>query len=160
MNYTKLSDTSKVWIYQSNRTFSAKEITEINELGQQFVTAWNAHGQKLSASFDLLYDRFMVLMVDENEAHASGCSIDSSVGFIKKIEQQYQVNLMDRMNVAYISNDEIATTHLHQMQNLIAEQLIDDETIVFNNLVSTKKEFISHWKTPIKSSWHAKMLVL
>jgi hypothetical protein len=160
MNYTTLSDTSKVWIYQSNRTFSAKEITEINALGQQFVAGWNAHGQKLSASFDLLYDRFIVLMVDENSAHASGCSIDSSVGFIKKIEQQYQVNLMDRMNVAYLKDEVIATTPLHQMQNLLAEHLIDDGTIVFNNLVSTKKDFMSNWKTPIKSSWHAKMLVL
>jgi hypothetical protein len=35
---------------------------------------------------------------------------------------------------------------------------INDDTIVFNNLVSTKAEFETNWETPLKDSPFAKFM--
>ena len=78
------SPQSKVWVYQSNREFTASETEEIKKIGLLFTRDWTAHGSQLNASLDILYNRFIVVMVDENDASASGCSIDKSLAFIKK----------------------------------------------------------------------------
>ena len=83
------SPQSKVWVYQSNREFNTAETEEIKKIGLLFTRDWTAHGSQLNASLDILYNRFIVLMVDENDASASGCSIDKSLAFIKNIEQQF-----------------------------------------------------------------------
>ena len=90
------SPQSKVWVYQSSRPFSDSEIIALNNKLKQFSVQWTAHNQQLLASGNVMYDRFIVLMVDESQTMASGCSIDTSVHFIKQLEQDYKIELFNR----------------------------------------------------------------
>ncbi len=157
-NYNELSPQSRVWIYQSNRPFSDSETTNIQQELSTFSQQWAAHGRGLKAYGKLYFQQFIVLMVDESQQGASGCSIDSSVHFLKNLQQKYGVNLFDRMNMAYrTSSNQVATANRTGFQQLVNEGTINDDTIVFNNLVRNKEEFETKWEVPMQESWHKRM---
>jgi len=149
---------ARVWVYQSNKVLSDAEVTDLKAEGEKFVSGWSAHGAALNASFDVLYNRFIVLAVDEKQALASGCSIDKSVHFIKSIEQQFGLNLFDRMQVAYKKGTEILACSLSEFEKLAAAKEVDEHTIVFNNMISTKAAFDNEWEVPVKNSWQNRVL--
>lgn len=154
MNYKEMPPDSRVWIYQSTRGLSQKEIEEINIKGQDFIEQWTAHGKLLKASFEIFYDRFLIFFVDEKQAIASGCSIDKSVNFVKEIEKKFNLNLFDRMAVAYKKGNEIISCRLNEFEKLLQKGIVNENTIVFNNLVQSKAEFDKSWEVPVKESWH------
>ena len=158
MNYQSMPDTSRLWVYQSNRILNDIEVNEINKMVQHFVPSWDAHGALLSSDITVFHNLFIVISVDENVAQISGCAIDKSVGFIKRVEQQLNINLFDRMAVAYQKDNAIEICSINQFQELINQGIVDAQTIVFNNIVTTKKEFESNWNIPLHKSWHKRML--
>ena len=87
--FETLPEESKVWIYQSNRKFTDEEFAAIETDLKTFVENWAAHGTGLEASFELKYNRFIILAVNQENQIATGCSIDSSVQFIQSLEQKY-----------------------------------------------------------------------
>ena len=158
MDYKRLADHSRVWIYQSDRVLSDEEVTEINNYGKQFIQNWSAHGSELEAAFEVFHHRFIVLFADESKVLASGCSIDSSVRFIKDIQNAYQLNLFDRLNIAFMQSGRIDTMRMTDFQTALDSAKLKPDTLVFNNLVETKKEFEESWVVPLKDSWHKQML--
>jgi hypothetical protein len=97
------------------------------------------------------------LIVDETQAGASGCSIDKSVHFMKKVEQQFGINLFDRFNLAYRDGEQVLSLPRHDFEALLKEGKIDKQTIVFNNLVQNLAELHSKWEVPFKDSWHVQL---
>lgn len=160
MDLQSMPDNSRVWVYQSNRILNDAEVIEINKMAQHFVPGWDAHGALLAASIKVYHQLFIVIMVDESVTQISGCAIDKSVAFINKIEQQLNIHLFDRMIIAYKNNNVIETCTMQEFQDLANKGLINEQTLVFNNLVNTKKEFDSNWIIPLNKSWHKRMLHL
>ncbi len=159
MNTIKdMPNDARLWVYQSNRKLSDNEVDEIKKIGINFIAEWSAHGASLKASFDILYNLFIVITVDEKQALASGCSIDKSVHFIKKIEQKFNLNLFDRMRVAYKNGTEISSCSLSEFEKLANQKIVDESTIVFNNMVTTKLGFDNSWEIPLKQSWQNRVL--
>jgi hypothetical protein len=156
---SKMPPHSKVWVYQSNRPFTASEAEIIISSGNNFIAEWAAHGASLKASFDIIYNQFIVIAVDEQQALASGCSIDKSVKFIKETEQQFNLNLFDRLQVAYRKADEIAVCSLSAFEKLAEQGLVTETTVVFNNMITTKSAFDTKWEVPLKQSWQSRVLV-
>ncbi|MFD0939515.1 ABC transporter ATPase [Pedobacter boryungensis] len=145
---------SKVWIYQSNREFTAAEAEEIQQKLDVFTAQWKAHGHQLKAKAEIPYNFFIVLIVDQDSASATGCSIDSSVRVIKEIENTYGVDLFDRFNMAYKLNDQIYLNTKEDFETLITIKKIGPQTIVFNNMVQTLAEYEEKWEVPLENSWH------
>lgn len=155
----QMPNEARIWVYQSNRLLSNAEVDDIRRSGIEFIADWSAHGAALKASFDILYNRFIVIAVNEKQTLASGCSIDKSVKFIKELEQQFDLNLFDRLQVAYRKGDEILTCHLNEFEKLATQGAVNGSTIVFNNMITTKAAFDKEWEVPLKNSWQKKVLV-
>lgn len=151
---------SRVWVYQSDREFTLQETEEIQNLMKEFISSWASHGTQLNAAGEVMYNRFIVLFVDESVKDATGCSIDKSVAFIKALEQQFQTNLMNRLNLAYRENGEIKTLKMNEFQNKIQNGELNENVIVFNNLVQSKQEFINNWEVPAHQSWHKNLFLV
>ena len=49
--YKNLPQNSRVWIYQSDRKFTAKEIEFISVRAEDFINQWTRHGDDLKGSF-------------------------------------------------------------------------------------------------------------
>ncbi len=149
------SPQSKVWIYQSSRQFSLTEAEEIQGKLNAFTAQWKAHGHQLAAKAEMPYRFFIVLIVDQDSAAATGCSIDASVRVIKEIENTYGVDLFNRFNMAYKLDDEVHVTSKEDFETLITIKKITPQTIVFNNLVQTLAEYEQKWEVPLADSWHS-----
>ena len=158
MNYKDLPGDTRVWIYQSDRKLSDSEIEAIKEQGDNFIDNWAAHGEKLEAAFEVLHSQFLIIFADEDEAKASGCSIDRSVHFIKNLEQEYSVSLLNRTLIAYKVDDEIVTLPQEEFVELVAQGTLNKDTIVFNNLVTTKQDLETKWEVPLRESWHKDLM--
>ena len=154
VDFDIISEESRVWIYQSNRTLSPLEIIEIEDKIKDFLISWTAHGSDLQASFLIKYNRFIVISLNESFNIATGCSIDSSVRFIQYLEKLYDVSLLDKMNVSYRHGEFIAHKPLIEFKKMIKNRSISKKTIVFNNLINNKSEFLNNWEVPIEESWH------
>ncbi len=150
--------TSKVWIYQSSRELNATEVNEIENSLKLFSKEWTAHKQELKAIGTVLLNRFVVLMVDESLNLASGCSIDSSVKFIRGLESQYQLSLLDRSVLLFEENGNQKEVLLSQLNEKISNGEILPTTFYFNNTVTTLAEMKTNWKIPVKDSWMASKL--
>jgi len=158
IKFDKLPDSSRIWIYQSNRKLSDSEVLAIEPKIKMFLKSWTAHGKQLEASYQIKYNRFIVLGLNQENASASGCSIDASVNFIQTIEKEYTLDLLDKMNVTYYNGEFIAHKSLVDFKKMAKAKSISKNTIVFNNLVNTKLDYLENWEVPAKDSWHARFL--
>ncbi|MBT8293082.1 MAG: ABC transporter ATPase [Eudoraea sp.] len=158
VNFDSLTETARVWIYQANRSFSEKELVEISDALDRFISEWTAHGSDLKAGYEIKYKRFIIIALDQDFASASGCSIDASVHFIQELEKKYNVDLLDKMNVSYKQGTHIAYKPLGDFKKMAKDRAISKKTIVFNNLVTNKHEYINHWEVPASESWHSRFL--
>ncbi|GGW96671.1 hypothetical protein [Salegentibacter mishustinae] len=156
--FENLPDSSRVWIYQANRSFTNEELEEIQSRLDQFVTQWTAHGADLQAGYLIKYKRFIILALDQQINAATGCSIDASVHFIQQLEKEFNVDLLDKMNVSYKQGEFIAYKSLTDFRKMAKQKAVSPKTIVFNNLVNNKAEFLSDWEVPASESWHKRFL--
>ena len=151
------SENSRVWVYQADRQLTDNEALQIKVLLDNFTTGWTAHNNQLKAKAEIRYNRFLILIVDEGQAGASGCSIDKSVHFMQQIEAQFGINLFDRFNLAYRDGSEVVSAPRNRFEELIKEGKINNDTIVFNNLVQNLIELNTKWEVPFKDSWHVQL---
>ncbi|WP_339874157.1 ABC transporter ATPase [Olleya marilimosa] len=158
VDFNTLPETSRVWIYQSNRSFSDTELEEIKSKLDIFIESWTAHGSDLKAGYDIRYKRFIILALDQEVNKATGCSIDASVTFIQQLEKLYNVDLLDKMNVSYKQGEFVAHKTLTDFRKMAKEKAVSKNTIVFNNLVTNIEELNESWEVPASESWHNRFL--
>ncbi|MDF2478627.1 MAG: transporter ATPase [Massilibacillus sp.] len=147
----------RIWIYQADRILTVEEGQQIAVELSAFAEQWKVHGKPLSASAELCDNLFIILKVDEDIAAASGCSVDSSVRFLKGIEDRYHVQLFDRMQFAYKSTNGVVVANREEFEKLLAAGEIDDNTLVFDNTITYDHQLDSAWIVPFKESWHKRL---
>ncbi len=158
VDFNTLPEESRVWIYQANRSFTDEEITEIDSKLDTFIKNWTAHGSNLQSGYEIKYKRFIIIALNQELNKATGCSIDASVHFIQQLEKDYNVDLMDKMNVSYKQGEFIAYKTLLDFKKMAKEKAVSKNTIVFNNLVVNIAEYHENWEVPASESWHSRFL--
>ena len=158
VDFETLPEESRIWIYQSNRPFTDEELSEVEEKLRAFLTEWTAHGQNLNAGYKIVYKRFIVIALNQHLNKATGCSIDASVRFIQQLEADYNVDLMDKMNVTYKQGEYITYKSLLDFKKMAKDKAVSKNTVVFNNLVTNIAEFNENWEVPASESWHSRFL--
>tara|TARA_B100000575_G_scaffold288375_1_gene288309 strand:- start:22926 stop:23408 length:483 start_codon:yes stop_codon:yes gene_type:complete len=158
IDFDKISDNSRIWIYQSNRDFVSEEIEIINVKTINFLNNWKAHGKELETSFSIIHNRFLIIAVNEEVNPIGGCSIDYSLHLVKDISQSIDLDLLDRLNVNLILDNKIKSLKLVDLKNKIKDRKISPDTIVYNTMINTKKELFSNFKISLSSSWLSKFL--
>ncbi len=157
-DFKNLPGDSRIWIYQANRKLREEEVGRIATKTKTFLEQWTAHGSDLEAGFEIRYNRFIVIGLNQENATASGCSIDASVNFIQSLEKEFNVDFLDKMNVTFYSGDYIAHKTLSEFRKMAKARSVSKNTVVFNNLVITKSDYLENWEVPAKDSWHSRFL--
>lgn len=156
---TQLPAHARVWIYAAERALNSAEAALALEKSQAFVQQWAAHGHQLLADAKLLHDRFLVLMVDEQQAGASGCSIDSSVHFVQQLGAQLDIDFFNRMVFHYRdAAGEVQSLSRPAFKQAYADGTITDDATVFDPLVKNVGELNSIFEKPLAQSWHSRMV--
>ncbi|MCB9193692.1 MAG: ABC transporter ATPase [Flavobacteriales bacterium] len=149
---------ARVWIYKSPRDLGQAEQKLIRERGNEFTAGWAAHGASLDACVEVLHDRFVVIAADEEQALASGCSIDKSVGFIKQLEMDLNLTLTDRMVMVYEKDGRAVSCRLQELPGLVREGTISPATLVYDDLVTTVGELDQRFLVPLHDSWMSRFM--
>ena len=98
VDFKLLSDSSKLWVFQSDKIISpSNQKILINEISP-FLTDWSSHGAEIKSSFEIRYGLFLIISVDEEINSASGCSIDKLTNFIIRISNETGVDFFNRLN--------------------------------------------------------------
>ncbi len=150
---------SKLWIYQSNRTFTMSELFKIEELLENFIEQWKSHGAPVKGFATALYGQFIILMADESYTTVGGCSTDSSVHVIKAIEKLIGVQMFNRELLAFWVKDKVQTIPMAQVAYAIENGILNGDTLYFNNLVANKADMETKWMQPISESWLGKKYI-
>jgi hypothetical protein len=151
--FESLPENSRIWIYQSSRKFNSAELLIISDALSAFTEQWKVHGIPMPSSFEIRFNQFIILAADENSTAASGCSIDDSVRMIKLLGEKLGVELFDRTRIAFKKENEIITIPLDELKRKYLEGVWSNQTLVVNNLISTKRELSGGWLIPAEASW-------
>ena len=158
VDYSIIPQDAKVWIYPSNRKFYPNEIDVIEEKVKTFVENWKADDENFKASYKFLYNRFIVLVADDEASPLKNSDVDTSVSFILELQKDYNVELLDKMNVCFKQGEFVQYKDLKDFKKLVKNRAVTAKTIVFDNLISTKQDFDNFWEVSIEESWYSRFL--
>jgi hypothetical protein len=151
--FPQLPDTSRVWIYTTNKVLGPSDQQIIAERLEQFVRSWQSHQKDVVASFTIIKNRFVVLATDDANQDVSGCGIDKSVHAIAALENELQISLLDKSTIYFEKDGEIFPVPLPKIKDAIASLRIDTGTFFYNTLVFNKKELNSGFHCPVVEGW-------
>ena len=147
---------ARVWIYQSVSPLAPIQVDIIRQKLNSFIDSWESHGEKILGSWNILHDHFIVITVDEDAKSASGCSIDKSVNVIKEIEDQLGISLTDRSLIPVNNKNNLTFIKFNEIKKQISAGSINEDSLVFNNNVTSLKELNEQWILPSRKSWISK----
>jgi len=143
----------RIWIYLSDKKISGELHTLITKDCTNFINEWNAHGTKLDSCFKIVHEHFLIFEVNEENHHASGCSIDKQVHLVKQLEQKFGISLLNRLLVAYRLNNEVIVKPAHEIKQDIKNNLLPPDTITFDISITNSLQFETEFEKPISSTW-------
>ncbi|MBK8193951.1 MAG: ABC transporter ATPase [Lewinellaceae bacterium] len=152
------SPESRIWVYTANRPLTETEAQHTQQALDVFTRQWTAHNQALKARAEVFQNQILLLMVDETNAGASGCSIDKSVHFLENLGKDLQVDFFDRMRFAWVEDGQVRFTDRNGLEAAAGSGRINDETGMLNTLVQTKKDLLEKWLVPFAKSWHKRLV--
>ena len=145
MYFPEFNSTSKVWVYTANRLLTSNEQKFIVAEMDLFLGSWAAHGSGLKADGVLAHNQFIILTVDESATGASGCSIDSSVKFIKAIGNELNIDFFDRLNLVLEKNGVFKRSHISELKKF-------EGWNVFNPMITDLTGLRTNWKQEVAKS--------
>lgn len=148
-----LSGASRVWVYQNNRPFTPDEEKAITVHLKQFTADWMSHNRPVNGWATVLFRQFILVMADDTMDRLCGSAVDSAIRLIKELEQQYDLQLMDRLQMGFVKKEEILIIPMNEVEKALAAKEISHDTLFFNNAVATKEELLNHWILPLDHSY-------
>ena len=103
--FPELPDSSRIWLHLANRKLVASEEQFLKEELTIFLDSGSAHGKRLKCNATLLFSQYLIFSVDENIESASGCSIDSSVHFAKRMGSELGIDFFTRLEVLVVEGN-------------------------------------------------------
>ena len=153
IRFDEIDFDARLWIYQANRALTDHEVSLVSQTLEAALDGWEAHTQPLLASGKVYHNRFVIIAVDESNEMPSGCSIDKSVHWLQELGARLDVDFFDR-SVAYVDESgHVKTLPVGEVKHAIANEVIVSSTPVFDNLMSTKAQWMKRWKVPASDSW-------
>ncbi len=153
VDFKQLPDEAKLWIFPSSRKFYPQEIEGVKEKIEDFLSDWDDQGILIRCSFQLEYDRFIIIAVDDSLNSLSLEAHNLLITFIQELEKTFEVVLMDKMNVCYKQGEFVQYKDLIEFKKMMKAKGVSQKTIVFNNMITNKVDFKYNWEINIMDSW-------
>jgi hypothetical protein len=154
IDFNQLPENSRLWIYGSSRIIHEEDKLKIHKIIFPFLQNWQHHGKTLSCSYTILNNHFLIVGLDETINPTGGCSMDGLQNIILKIDNNFNFNFFERLNVFLFLKNEvkcISSKDLNQIND------VDQNSLIFN-LNIEKKQDINGWLIPIRDSWCKRFL--
>jgi hypothetical protein len=158
VDYNTILEDAKVWVYPSSRKFYPTEIEEVEQKIKTFVENWKADDENFKASYQFLYNRFIIFVADVSETIITNADIDASVSFILELQETYKIELLDKMNACFKQGEFVQYKELKDFKKLVKNKAVTGKTIIFDNLVNNKEDLENFWEISLENSWYNRFL--
>ena len=158
VEFENIAPEASIWIYQANRAFSDDEQQVIARETSRFLEQWAAHGTQLKTAFDIRFNQFLILAVDQQFNHSSGCSIDGSVHFIQQLGQHLNVDFFNRTLVAFYDRGSVKIESLSEVKLKLENGKLNEGSLTFNHLIAKVKDLDDKWMVPVTETWLKKYM--
>ncbi len=152
ISFNSMPDYARIWVYQTNKNLTDLQVQTIEQFLENQINAWAAHGADLAGSVQVLYNRFVIVAVDEMQNQVSGCSIDASTRWLRELGADLNIDFFDR-SVAFLKNNQLQTVEIGKIKSLVTDEILTPETLIFNNLVPNIQEFKNNWNVKASDCW-------
>ncbi|NIJ44418.1 hypothetical protein FHR24_000857 [Wenyingzhuangia heitensis] len=155
VDFNELENNAKVFLYPSNKKFHPELLEEINTKVDDFVNQWVSK-HEIDAGYQIKYQRFIIIAINQNKPITT-LIIDELVTFIFKLQLEHEIELLDKLNVCFKQGEYVQYKDVKEFKKLIKNKSVNTNTIVFDNLINTKKELESDWELPAEDTWYSRM---
>ncbi len=101
----------------------------------------------------MAYNQFLILTADDSFNQVSGCSIDASVTFIKALESQLGVSLLNNDKVGFLIDDQVELLPFNSLMEQTKNRFIEPSTPVFDNTIQKLADFKDNWLVDSEDTW-------
>ena len=157
--FEELPDTARVWVYGVDTEIDGNSQAALLSEVDAYLRDWTAHGVPLSAGRDWRENRFLTIAVDQEQAGASGCSIDGLFRTLKSLEQRIGAGIITSGLIFFRGRDgRIRSVTRDDFTELGTDGEVDGDTEVFDLSVVTLGEWRARFTSRAADSWHASLL--
>jgi hypothetical protein len=158
VDFIEIPKWCKLWVFPSSRKFYPQEISELKTSIETFLNEWSSNEEGFNCAFQLKYDRFIIISVDDSEKKLSLKAHDKLSAFILSLEAKYEILLLDKINVCYKQGEFVQYKDLKEFKKMMKNKGVSQKTIVFNNMITSKRELEEDWEINIMDSWLGRFL--
>ena len=154
--FDSLPDSSRLWIFPADRPLSFDEQEALMRSAEAGLDDWSAHGSPVTWGCRIERGQALVIGVDETRTALTGCSIDGAIRHIRELESRFRTSLLDHGRVFFRDGERMRAVARPEFKKLVSEGTIHDDTLVYNNVITTVGE-LRHgaWELPYSHSWHS-----
>jgi hypothetical protein len=157
--FESLPDASRIWVFGSDRPVTGAAAEQLLAEVDRFLEGWRAHGEPLRCGRLWTDDRFLVVGVDQSDAHASGCSIDGLFRSLQMLEQTIGARLVGGGRVYYRDHSGVAQcVPRAELEGLVARGEVGPDTAVFDTSITDLGEWRERFERPARKTWVGELL--
>jgi len=153
VHFNLLPDQSKVWMYQSKEEFTDDQQQVIYQLAEVFLNQWESHKIPVQGSIDILDNQFIRVAAFTDEPSMCGRAQDAQVRLMKELEQELNIDLTNRMLLAFEIDGTTKVYHLNDLDSAIKNNELSAGSTFYNNLIQSKTEYNQNWKEEASKTW-------
>ncbi|MFN5884447.1 MAG: hypothetical protein ACK445_03825, partial [Bacteroidota bacterium] len=94
-----------------------------------------------------------VLALNESVNAASGCGIDKSVAFFKKLENALGILLFNRLQIEVMTAEGLIITQKQALVNMLDSGQLSSSSTTFNKQINTMGQLKTDFEIPIYKAW-------
>ncbi len=153
VQFDSLTGTSRVYYYPCSRKFYPNQVGGLTSKVERFCEDL----ADVEIGYRFVYDRFLIFFVSETTPLSIEQN-DKLVEFVLDLEKEYQVSLLDKVNVCFKQGEFVQRKEISDFKKLIKNRSVSGRTLVFDPMINTKTEFLTNWEVPLSESWLAHLL--
>ena len=157
--FETLPDSSRIWVFGSDRPVTGAAAERLLAEVDRFLGDWQAHGAPLRCARLWRDDRFLVIGVDQSDAHASGCSIDGLFRSLQALEGEIGARLLGGGRVYYRDHGGVAQSAARSdLDGLVGSGAVGPNTVVFDTSLTDLGEWRAKFEQPARKTWVGEMI--
>ena len=137
MIFQNLHPQSRIWLYISKEKINDITKNNISSLFKGFHKDWKSHGQPVNGQLKFIKENLLVVGADYFPNGMCGRAVDAKVRFINKVNEEFNLDLLNRTNIAFVKENSIVVHNYNNLDAVIKKGLVNKSTVYCNNF-STK----------------------
>ena len=152
---------SRVWVFAATRPLTGADEERLRDVVGRVFVVWTKKSPGVRPAFEFRERRFLVVGADEREDRVSGCGIDAMMQWVRQIEAESGLRLVDRMQVFWRGADgEVRSAPREDFRRLLAAGEATPATRVFDTAAAASDVFLDgRFELPLAESWHAQVFL-